>query len=100
MPFWLKILVSVIAVEILGGLGAVFTTSSIETWYAELTKPPGNPPNWLFAPVWTALYALIGIAFARVWHLGEAGPRKQAAMTWFTIQLVLNLAWTPVFFGA
>jgi len=118
MPLWLKILVCIIAAEILGGLGGFLTASSIGTWYADLDKPPGTPPNWVFGPVWTVLYAMMGTAFALVWHrrsrtvyqhvseeLRVWGPdfdetEKKSALTWFAIQLVLNLAWTPVFFGA
>ncbi|MGI9241216.1 MAG: TspO/MBR family protein [Verrucomicrobiales bacterium] len=99
MPFWSKLILSVITIEILGGLGAAVTASQITEWYAGLTKPPGTPPNWLFGPVWTSLYAMVGGAFALVWHRAKAGPRKRTAMLWFGAQLVLNLAWTPVFFG-
>ena len=51
MPFWCKLLLSIIAIEILGGLGAAVTSSQIAEWYAGLSKPPGTPPNWLFGPV-------------------------------------------------
>ncbi|HEY1121522.1 MAG TPA: TspO/MBR family protein [Haloferula sp.] len=100
MPLWLKILVSIVAAEILGGLGGFLTASSIGSWYAALERPPGTPPNAVFGPVWTVLYAMMGIAFALVWHRAPAGPAKRGALTMFFIQLALNLAWTPVFFGA
>lgn len=99
MPLWLKILICIIAAEILGGLGGFLTASSIGTWYADLNRPPGTPPNWVFGPVWTALYAMMGTAFALAWHRGDPGPDKKSALTWFGIQLVLNLVWTPAFFG-
>ena len=99
MPFWCKLLLSIIAIEILGGLGAAVTSSQIAEWYAGLSKPPGTPPNWLFGPVWICLYAMVGSAFAIIWHRVEAGAPKRIAMLWFGAQLVLNLAWTPVFFG-
>lgn len=99
MNLFLKILASVLAVEILGGLGAFVTMQSIPGWYAELVKPPGTPPNSVFGPVWTTLYAMIGIAFALVWHSGNNGDGKKRALAWFAMQLILNLAWTPVFFG-
>ena len=99
MPLWLKIILCIIVVEILGGLGAFVTAGSIDNWYADLNKPPGTPPNWLFGPVWTALYAMMGTALALVWHRATPGPVRKTALTWFAIQLVLNLAWTPVFFG-
>lgn len=100
MPLWLKIILCILAAELLGGLGGFVTASSIGDWYAGLVKPPGTPPNWIFGPVWTALYAMIGSSLALVWHRPAAGPAKRGALTWFAIQFALNLAWTPVFFGA
>jgi benzodiazapine receptor len=64
-------------------------------WYQGLTKPPGNPPPWVFGPVWGVLYVLMGIAAGRLIH-----RRAMGAVTLFVIQFILNLAWTPVFFGA
>ena len=98
MPLWIKLFISIVAVELLGGLGGWITSSQIPDWYAGLNKPVGNPPNWLFGPVWGFLYALIGIAFALIWHQPKSATR-QKAIIWFGIQLFLNLAWTPVFFG-
>jgi translocator protein len=100
MPLWLKIVLSIVVAEILGGLGGFITASSIGSWYAALERPPGTPPNAVFGPVWTVLYAMMGIAFALAWHRAPAGPVKRRALAVFFIQLVLNLAWTPVFFGA
>ena len=100
MPLWLKIVLSIIAAEILGGLGGFITASSIGSWYSALERPPGTPPNAVFGPVWSVLYALMGIAFALIWHRAPAGPAKRRALIAFFIQLALNLAWTPVFFGA
>lgn len=74
-------------------IGAVFTPGE---WYAALEKPWFNPPSWVFAPVWTALYVLIGIVGWRVWHKAhDAGLR----LLWI-IQMALNFAWSPAFFGA
>ncbi len=100
MRLWLKIVICIIIVELLGGAGGYFTLSSIKTWYVALEKPPGNPPNWIFGPVWTTLYALIGISLALVWHRAAPGQIKTSAIAWFVMQMVLNLAWTPIFFGA
>ena len=66
------------------------------SWHDALVKPAFNPPNWLFAPVWTTLYVLIGIAGAMAWHWD---PQSGAVKVWF-LQLVLNGVWTAVFFGA
>ena len=80
MPLWLKILISVLAVGVIGGLGAFWTSDSIGGWYGELEKPPGTPPNWVFGPVWTILYAMIGTALALVWHRGRPGIDRRAAL--------------------
>lgn len=65
-------------------------------WYAELEKPAFNPPNWIFGPVWTVLYVMIGIAGARVWFLDRSGPLVRI---WF-VQMALNYLWPLVFFAA
>jgi benzodiazapine receptor len=68
-------------------------------WYAELVKPPYTPPNWVFAPVWTVLYILMSIAAYRVWQAaGSLGAARSQAL-WFVAQLVLNAAWSALFFG-
>jgi translocator protein len=76
-----------------GGLAIGYITLPGE-WYAGLAKPPFNPPNWLFAPVWTVLYVLIAIAGWRVWDRGLVRPQQ----FWWA-QLVLNFLWSPAFFG-
>lgn len=76
-------------------LGAWFTPGP---WYDGLDKPPWNPPSWLFGPVWTALYASMGVAAWLVWR--EAGRAATVAWTLFGVQLALNAAWSPAFFGA
>lgn len=91
---YLLLVVFVVAVVGTGSLiGLSFPPGD---WYAGLEKPGFNPPNWLFGPVWTALYVLIGIVGWRVWCRSEdAGLR----MLW-GLQMALNFAWSPVFFGA
>ena len=79
-----------------GTLGSFFTTSQIPTWYAGLNHPSIAPPNWVFAPVWTTLYIVMAVAAWRVWKI--TGLRSMA-MAAFAIQLVLNLAWSAIFFG-
>lgn len=93
-----KIILSALAMLVLGGLGSVVTSSSIASWYATLDRPPGTPPNWLFGPVWSVLYILIGVSFALVWHRGKLGKNRITFL--FFAQLILNLGWSPVFFGA
>ena len=80
-----------------GGGGAI-TATSVDTWYQALEKPPFNPPDWLFAPVWTALYILMGIAAWRVWRLRSFEATRMAFAV-FGAQLCLNLAWSFLFFG-
>ena len=67
-------------------------------WYQSLAKPSWTPPPWLFGPVWTVLYIMIGIAGWMIWS-GRAAPRGRVAVTLFAVQLALNFTWTPVFFG-
>ncbi len=80
--------------ELAGIIGSVFTVSAIPTWYAALAKPVLRPPNWLFGPIWTTLYALIGVAAYLVWN-----KRHGQALRIFGVQLVLNATWSIVFFG-
>jgi len=82
-----------------GFIGSIFTNASIPTWYAALEKPSFNPPNWLFAPVWTILYILMGISAFLVWRVGLSGPNVKMALVIFIIQLILNAFWSVAFFG-
>ena len=82
-----------------GVLGSLYTIYSIESWYRFLNKPPFIPPNWLFGPAWLTLYTLMGIAVFLIWQKREQAGTKNAVVLFF-IHLVLNAAWTPVFFGA
>jgi tryptophan-rich sensory protein len=86
----------VVICEAVGIVGSVFTVSNIPTWYATLVKPELAPPNWIFGPVWTTLYMLMGVAAWLVWR--TRGDTRQA-LTIFGIQLALNLAWSWLFFG-
>jgi translocator protein len=94
MRRWLG-LVGWVALPLLAGLvGSQFEPG---TWYAGLEKPPWNPPSWVFGPVWTTLYVLMGVAAWLVWDRSGAGA--SAALTLFVVQLVLNAAWSWLFFG-
>jgi translocator protein len=94
-----KFIISVIVPVCAGLIGAIFTTGAIPTWYASLVKPALSPPNWIFAPVWTSLYILMGIAAFLVWRKGLKHKGVKTALALFIGQLVLNLFWSIIFFG-
>lgn len=96
----LGIFVAVLICELAGIVGSLFTAPSIPGWYAGLTKPPFNPPGWVFAPVWTILYALMGIAAWLVYDKGVRRADVKRALFVFVAQLVLNVLWSVMFFGA
>jgi benzodiazapine receptor len=93
------IVVFVVVCELAGIIGSLFTTPSIPGWYAGLAKPAFNPPSWIFAPVWTTLYALMGLAAFLVYEKGFKRPEVRKALTVFAVQLLLNTLWSIVFFG-
>jgi tryptophan-rich sensory protein len=93
-------LVAVAAVVIASLLGQWATFPNLVPWYASLAKPGFNPPNWVFAPVWTVLYALMAFAAWRILRLPAATPGRGAALVAFFAQLVLNVAWSWLFFAA
>jgi len=94
-----KLLVSVTVCLGAASIGALFTSQSVDGWYVMLQKPIFTPPNWLFGPVWTTLYSMMGIAFYLVWH--QSFPRKQKTISYilFAVQLLTNIGWSAVFFG-
>ncbi len=91
-------LVAVLLCEALGLVAGFATRSSVATWYPTLAKPWFTPPDAVFAPVWAALYALMGVAAALVW-MRRTQPGGGRALVAFGVQLVLNVAWSVVFFG-
>ncbi len=91
-----KLIISVAIPLIAGFIGSIFTSSKIPSWYATLNKPAFNPPNWIFGPVWTTLFVLMGIALYLVW---TSGKTSNAALWFFGIQLGLNVLWSIFFFG-
>ena len=80
---------------VLGGGLLIGATNVPGDWYQSLAKPAFNPPNWIFAPVWSLLYVLIAVVGARIW----LSQRRSMAMRLWYAQLVLNFAWSPIFFG-
>jgi tryptophan-rich sensory protein len=90
---------AIIICEAAGAIGSVFTAPAIKAWYATLIRPEIAPPNWIFAPVWTALFALMGAAVFLVWNKGRKKAHAKVALIIFGIQLVLNIVWSMIFFG-
>lgn len=99
MKNFLKLITSVVACELVGILGAFFTTSAIPTWYTTINKPFFSPPNWVFGPVWTSLYLLMGISLYLIWAKGLKKKSVKSAVNLFIAQLTLNFIWSPAFFG-
>jgi tryptophan-rich sensory protein len=94
-----KLISCILICELAGILGTIFTSPSIPTWYRTLQRPSLSPPNWVFGPVWTILFLLMGIAAYLVWQKGLAKKQVQTALVLFIIQLVLNTYWSIIFFG-
>ena len=101
MGFWsiLKLITAIVVAEFAGVVGVLFTEPEISTWYAGLLKPALNPPAWVFAPVWTTLFLLMGIAAFLVWEKGFSRFDVKFALGVFIGQLVLNSLWSIIFFG-
>lgn len=95
---WLVLLAFLLACFAVAGVGGWFTSLGMPEWYMGLRKPSWNPPSWLFGPVWTALYLAMAVAAWLVWR--EAGfAGATTALSLFIVQLLLNLAWSGVFFA-
>lgn len=99
IPSVAKLLIAILVSESAGMIGSIFSISSIPTWYATLAKPSLNPPAWVFGPVWTSLYALMGIAAYLVWKKGLQHREVKTALGLFLVQLALNALWSIIFFG-
>ena len=95
---WLGLVVFLVVCFAAAGIGGAVTTPKIATWSATLTKPSWNPPNWIFGPVWSALYCCMAISAWLVWRQGGFSGVK-VPLTLFGVQLVLNVLWSCLFFG-
>jgi tryptophan-rich sensory protein len=94
-----RLIISVVVCELVGIAATPFTISAIPSWYVHLTKPSFSPPNWVFGPVWTLLYLLMGISFYLIWKHGFKKTKVKTAAAFFGVQLGLNFAWSVFFFG-
>ncbi len=94
----LSLIVFIVLCFFAATVGSVLTNFSLKSWYVTLRKPAWNPPNWIFAPVWTLLFIMMAVAASMVW---ERSPQKGLTlpMFFFFIQLLLNVAWSAFFFG-
>ena len=95
---WLHLVVCIVICLLAGIIGSFFTTKNIPTWYAAINKPAFNPPNWIFGPVWTTLYLMMGISLFLVWRQRNT-LNISHALIFFSIQLILNALWSFLFFG-
>jgi|SRR3989344_515077 len=89
---YLLLIFCIIISQAAGGVGSLFTFPAITGWYQTLNKPFFNPPNWIFGPVWTLLYLLMGISLYLIWV-------RKGDLKWFWLQLGLNTLWSIIFFG-
>ena len=96
-PFLL--ITSLILPNLAGFIGAFFTTPAIPGWYAQLTKPSFNPPSWIFGPVWTTLYIMMGVSLYLIWSKGYKKQSIKLAINLFFVHLALNSLWSIAFFG-
>lgn len=94
-----KLIFSIAICQLAGFIGSIFTSPSIPTWYASLNKPVFNPPSWIFAPVWTTLFFLMGVSLYLVWEKGLKEKKVKIALGFFSAQLLLNVLWSVIFFG-
>jgi tryptophan-rich sensory protein len=93
----LKLIASLVIPLAIGAIAGISTSKAIPGWYETLNKPSFNPPNWIFGPVWTTLYFLMGISLFLVWRQNASRERNNAILVFIT-QLVLNFCWSFLFF--
>jgi len=93
-----KLIISIAIPLAIGAVSGYFTIESVQTWYTTLNKPSFNPPNGIFAPVWTTLYIMMGIACYLIWRKDVENAQKKKALIFYSIQLILNFLWSFIFF--
>jgi len=95
----IKLIISIVICLVVGNIGTLFTMPSIATWYATLNKPGFNPPNWIFAPVWTTLFILMGISLFLIWNNKIKSGNRKIFFVAFAVNLILNVLWSLIFFS-
>ena len=95
---FLGLVVFVVVCLVVSGIGGAITATSVGGWYQDLQKPPFNPPDAVFAPVWTTLYLFMAVAGWRVWRTARYQAGRKALIV-FALQLMLNVTWSFLFFG-
>jgi len=93
----IKLIIAILLPMVVGGFSGFLTANSINGWYSTLQQPSFNPPNWVFAPVWTTLYLIMGISLYRIWILPVSEERNNAIGI-FALQMTLNFFWSLIFF--
>ena len=94
----IKLIIAVAIPLAVGGISGFFTATGVESWFQTINKPSWNPPGWIFGPVWTTLYAMMGVALFLVWKSDSSDILKKTAITLFAVQLILNFFWSFIFF--
>lgn len=94
---FIKLIISLTIPLTLGSVAGIFTAQAVPEWFASLNKPEFNPPNWVFGPIWTTLYLVMGLSFFMIWQQKSGRIKKQAIVIYFT-QLIFNFGWSFLFF--
>ena len=95
----IRLIISIAIPLVVGFTASLFTRPQIKNWYITINKPSWNPPNWLFGPMWTLLYVVMGTAFYLIWKSNLSGTQKRPAVILWVAQLLLNFFWSFIFFN-
>jgi tryptophan-rich sensory protein len=94
-----KLVIAIAIPLAVGAISGFFTVTGVQSWYQTINKPSWNPPNWIFGPVWTTLYVMMGIALYLIWKSDSSDVLKKTAIAFFVVQLILNFFWSFIFFN-
>jgi translocator protein len=94
----IKLVLSIALPLLIGFASSYFTITGVDSWYTTIQKPSWNPPNWIFGPVWTTLYVLMGISLFLIWKAGTSKETKRSALILFALQIIANFFWSFIFF--